>query len=304
MHPRSSSLRAAIVGSVLLAAVALLTTPANASLPVTSSPSLQLARTIHTSPFEGSSVSMKDAEGSAYVPQDNSIWLADDNGRAIYEVDPTNGTLKRMIGRTTFEATPRFGGGQVAGSSRDQDIESMAYDAANDALYVFSGICCSGSAQPTAFRMLRDGERGLQVESYQPLPTGSDFTASGWNPADGKLYVGVHKDIRSYDYATNTPGATFQVPTLRAILGMSFSGDAKQLYVAHHDSSGNAQLSVVDWGTKTPVPGWTFTLTSFGIRDSRAVELINDQFYILDGYDGRSKGDPLRHALYVFNVSG
>ena len=32
--------------------------------------------------------------------------------------------------------------------------------------------------------------------------------------------------------------------------------------------------------------------------------MINGQFYILDGYDGRAKGDPLRHALYVFNVQG
>jgi len=298
MHPRSSSLRAAIVGSVLLAAVALLATPANASLPVTSSPSLQLARTIHTSPFEGSSVSMKDAEGSAYVPQDNSIWLADDNGRAIYEVDPTNGTLKRMIGRTTFEATPRFGGGQVAGSSRDQDIESMAYDAANDALYVFSGICCSGSAQPTAFRMLRDGERGLQVESYQPLPTGSDFTASAWSPTDHKVYVGVRKELRTYDFVTNVAGPIFRVPNLLGILGLGFSPDGEDLWVARHD----AVVSRVDWSSKTLVAGWTFTTTSFGLRDSRAVELINGQLYILDGYDGRSKGDPLRHALYVFNL--
>jgi hypothetical protein len=85
---------------------------------------------------------------------------------------------------------------------------------------------------------------------------------------------------------------------------MRVSSNGQLLYVAHHDRSGNAQLSVVDWGTKTLVPGWTFTLTSFGIRDSRAVEMINGQFYILDGYDGRAKGDPLRHALYVFNVQG
>ena len=299
MRSRSLSCRAALVVPLLLVAALWVAAPASAA---TSSPSLQLVRTIRTSPFGNSTISMKDAEGSAFVPKDNSIWLADDNGRAIYEVDPTNGNLKRMIGSATFQATPRFGGGQVAGSTRDQDIESMAYDAVKDALYVFSGICCSGSSQPTAFRMLRNGSGAFQVESYQPLATGSDFTASGWNPADGKLYVGVHKDLRSYDYATNSRGPTFQVPTLRAILGMSFSANGQQLYVAHHDSSGNAQLSVVDWATKTLVPGWTFTLTSFGIRDSRAVEMINGQFYILDGYDGRAKSDPLRHALYVFNV--
>ena len=288
----------------LVIVIGLSAAPASASLPVTSSPTLQLSRTIHTSPFANSSVSMKDAEGSAYVPQDNSLWLADDNGHAIYEVDPSSGGLKRMIGGATFEATPRFGGGQAAGSSRDRDIEAMAYDASHDALYVFSGICCSGSASPTAFRMLRDGNGVFQVESYQSLSSGSDYTAAGWNFADGKLYVGVRKDFRTYDYAANVSGPTFQVPNVRGILGMSFSADGQDLYVANHDSSGNARLSVVDWATKTVLPGWTFALNQFGIRDARGVELINDQFYILDGYDGRSKGDPLRHALYVFNVLG
>ena len=50
---------------------------------------LQLARTIRTSPFAGSTLSMKDSEGSAYVPRDNSLWLADDNGRAVFEIDPS-----------------------------------------------------------------------------------------------------------------------------------------------------------------------------------------------------------------------
>ncbi|MGH2679805.1 MAG: hypothetical protein ACRDG8_04885, partial [Actinomycetota bacterium] len=58
--------------------------PSYASLPATSSPELQLLRTIRTSPFAGSSISMRDAEGSAFVPRDNSLWLADDNGRAVY----------------------------------------------------------------------------------------------------------------------------------------------------------------------------------------------------------------------------
>jgi hypothetical protein len=32
------------------------------------------------------------------------------------------------------------------------------------------------------------------------------------------------------------------------------------------------------------------------------VELIGDRFYVLDGYDGRPSGDPLRHAVFVFGV--
>jgi hypothetical protein len=241
---------------------------------------------------------MKDAEGSAYVPQDNSIWLADDNGRAIYEVNASTGAWKRTISGPSFEATLRSGGGTAAGSNRDRDIESMAYDASTDSLYVFSGKCCDTSVLPTAFRLKRDANHSFQLESYQPLPTGSDFTAAAWSPTDHKVYVGVRKELRTYDFVTNVVGPIFRVPNLTGILGLGFSPNGADLWVARHD----AVVSRVDWSSKTLVAGWTFTVSSFGLRDSRAVELINGQLYVLDGYDGRSKGDPLRHALYVFNV--
>jgi len=298
MHPRNSRNHVAIVGAALFVAVLWLAVPANAA---TASPTLALDRTIRTSPFMNSAVSMKDAEGSAYVPLDNSIWLADDNGRAIYEVDPGTGMLKRdPIGRAAFEATPRFGGGPVAGINRDRDIESVAYDAFTDSLFVFSGKCCDTSVQPTAFRLKRDGQNHFQLESYQPLPTGSDYTAAAWNPTDRQVYVGVRKELRTYDFESNVSGPIFRVPNLTGILGLGFSPDGKDLWVARH----YAVVSLVNWASKTLVAGWSFTLTSFGLRDSRAVELIAGQLYVLDGYDGRSQGDPLRHALYVFNVSG
>ena len=241
---------------------------------------------------------MKDAEGSAYVPQDNSIWLADDNGRAIYEVNASTGAWKRTISGPSFEATPRSGGGTAAGSNRDRDIESMAYDTSTDSLYVFSGKCCDASVLPTAFRLKRDANHAFQLESYQPLPTGSDFTAAAWSPTDHMVYVGVRKELRTYDFETNVVGPIFRVLNLTGILGLGFSPNGADLWVARHD----AVVSRVDWATKTLVAGWTFTVNSFGLRDSRAVELINGQLYVLDGYDGGSKGDPLRHALYVFNV--
>ncbi len=294
MDSRNVSRRPAVVGSVLLVALLWVAVSAGAAL---ASPSLQLARTIHTSPFDGSSVSVKDAEGSAYVPQDNSIWLADDNGRAIYEVNASTGAWMRTISGPSFEATLRFDGGPAAGTNRDRDIESMAYDASTDRLYVFSGKCCDTSVLPTAFRLTRVSGH-FQLDSYQPLPTGSDFTASAWSPTDNKVYVGVRKELRTYDFETNVVGPIFRVPNLTGILGLGFSPNGADLWVARHD----AVVSRVDWATKTLVAGWTFTVTSFGLRDSRAVELINGQLYILDGYDGRSKGDPLRHALYVFDV--
>jgi hypothetical protein len=279
-------------------ALALSATPALAALPVTSSPELKLARTIRTSPFTGSSISMKDGEGSAYVPRDNSLWLADDNGRAVYEINPTTGTLKQKISGSSFEAAPKLGGGSQAGANRDKDIEAMAYDEATDTLYVFSGPCCSSSVLPTAYRLKRGSGGVFKVESYQPLASGSDYTAAGWNKADGKVYVGVGGQLRSYDYLTNTASSTFHITGLTGILGMSFSATGADLYVVNNAE----KLYRVDWATRKLVAGWTFSLTGFGVKDSRAVELINDQFYVLDGYDGRSSGDPLRHAVFVFDV--
>jgi hypothetical protein len=294
-----SKTRRLLLSSIVagVAALAMSAAPALAALPVTSSPELKLARTIRTSPFAGSSISMKDGEGSAYVPRDNSLWLADDNGRAVYEINPTTGALKQKISGSAFEAAPKLGGGSPAGINRDKDIEAMAYDEATDSLYVFSGRCCSSSVLPTVFRLKRAGGV-FKVESYQPLASGSDYTAAGWNRADGKVYVGVGGQIRSYDYTTNTASSTFHITGLTGILGMSFSATGGDLYAVTNAE----KLSRVDWAHKTLVAGWTFDLTGFKVKDSRAVELINDQFYVLDGYDGRSSGDPLRHAVFVFNV--
>lgn len=272
--------------------------PAFASLPDTTSPELRLARTIRTTPFVGSSTSMRDSEGSAFVPRDNSLWLADDNGRAVYEIDPVSGALKQKISGSTFESATKLGGGSQAGMDRTRDFESMAYDEASDILYVFSGPCCSGSVLPTAFRLMRGANGRFQVESFQPLGSGANYTAAGWNRADRKLYVGVARQLRSYDYVTNTAGPTFRVPNLAGIIGMYFSSNGADLFV----TTNAEKLHRVNWASKRLVAGWTFDLTPFQVRDSRAVELINDRFYVLDGVDGRPKGDPLRYGVFVFNV--
>ena len=70
-----------------VAIVAIGAPSAAAALPDTQNPTWQLDRTIRTTPFAGSSVSMRDNEGSAYVPSDDSLWLADDNAKAVYEIE-------------------------------------------------------------------------------------------------------------------------------------------------------------------------------------------------------------------------
>jgi PKD repeat protein len=290
--------RAAVLLLTLAGLVASSSVPALADLPVTSNPQLHLDGTIRTTPFVGSAISMKDSEGSAYVGlPDDSLWLTGDNDRAVYEVDPTTGALKRKIDRTAFEAAtpPGDPGGPQAGPNRSADMESMAFDGTY--LYVFSGVCCVSTVLPTVFRLARDVDGVFQVESYQPLAAGSDFTASAWNGNESTLYVAKGRTFNSYNYVTNTIGTPVQIPNLIGILGISFSGS--DLFAVT-----NAEVLVrADWPTKAIMNGWTFDLTSSGVLDSRAVEFIGDQFYVSDGYDARPAGDPLAHAVFVYSVT-
>jgi DNA-binding beta-propeller fold protein YncE len=291
-HPLGPTIGRRAALSVL--AITALLVPAQAAFAAT----LELDRTIQTSPFSGTSVSMGDNEGSAFVPSDNSLWLADDGKKRIYEVDPATGALKRTIPRSAFNEAPRLGGGPPAGTERTNDFEAMAYDRTNDVLYVFSGPCCNSSIRATAFRLTRQSGQ-FQVESYQPLPTGADYTGAAWSPADGKIYVGKGREVRSFHYASGTASASFRVG-VRGITGMDFSPDGADLFVTLNSE----RLIRIDWSTRTVVSGWTLDLTPFGILDSRAVAKIGDQFFVSDGYDSRPSGDPLRHAVFVLEARG
>jgi hypothetical protein len=255
-------------------------------------------RTIRTTPFVNRNVSMRDNEGSAYVPRDRSLWLADDNGRAIYEVNHATGALKRVVGRKTFEAARRFGGGPRAGTARTLDFESVAYDRFDDALYVFSGSCCNPSVLPTVFRLRRVGGT-LRVRSYQPLPRTVRFDAAAWNAASDRLFVGHGRDLRAYNYDRNTLGRTFRIPDVSGIRGMGFSSDGAHLFV----TTSAEQLHRVRWATRRLVAGWTFDLGTFGIHDCRAVEAIAGRLFVADGDDSRSDADPLKYAVHVFSVN-
>jgi hypothetical protein len=283
--------RAPLIGM----AIATLLLPADAARAAT----LTLNRTIPTSPFAGTSVSMGDDEGSAFVPADDSLWLADDIQKRIYEVDPATGNLKRTIGRKAFNKARKFGGGRRAGKERTNDFEAIAYNRRKDMLYVFSGPCCNSSIRATAFRLTRRSGP-FRVESYQPMPEGADYTGAAWSPADRKLYVGKGREMRSFRYASGTASASFHVRGVSGITGMDFSSDGADLFV----TSNSERLIRIDWSTRTLVSGWTFDLTPFGILDSRAVAEIGRRFFVSDGSELRLNGDPLRHAVFVLDATG
>lgn len=304
---RGRTTRGAAVFILAWAAVALLVQPAIAELPATSTPILTLARTIRTTPFVGTSISTRDAEGTAFVPRDGSLWLIGDNGRAAFEIDPYTGVLKRRLDGSVFDTVAQLGGGPVAGPERSGDLESLAYDESSDTLYAFSGSCCNSAARSTAFRFTRDpGSQELVLDAYQPLPNGTDYTGAAWNSLDDTVYVGKANRLRTYDFTTNTAGPDISVKGISGIFGLDFTSSGQDLMIV----TNKQRLFRVNWATRKIVTGWNLDLTPFGVKDSRAVEVIPsqadssvDQLYVYDGYDDRSSGDPLKYALFVFDVS-
>lgn len=285
----------AIANGVTASSADALTYPTN--------PVLSLNRTIPGDPFPGSAISARDNEGSVYVPNDDALWVIADGASSAFELDRATGNLKRQIRESDFLATPQFGGGPTASANRFSDLEAGAYDAATDSLYFFSGNCCLSAPklnEPGAFRLQRDSDGDFQLESFQPLPEWADPTAAAVRP-DGALWTGRHEFIRTYDYVSNSFGPELRISGASVgtrIYGMAFAGQ-NDLFVV----SGTQKLSRVSMSTMSAMPGWSFDLIPYGIKDARSVEIVGDQFFIGDGYDSRNRNDPLRYATFVFDLT-
>jgi PKD repeat protein len=264
----------------------------------TTQPQLTLNHFIRTSPFQGSSTEVDDNEGSTYVAGNDALWMASDNDDALFEVDRTTGAFRRKVAQAAFINAPRFGGGGTAGQARTEDLEALAYDANADAIYAFSG---STSATPTVFRLTRDANQQFQVQSWQPLP--SEWTGAGWRAADGRTYVANDATIRTYDFATNTFGPSFSISGLTKVFGLDFDDVTGDLLAVNNKQ----RLYRASMTTRTLLTGWNgISLTSFGLLDTRAVEVIGEQVLVTDGADSnlRPHTDPMSHAVFVLDVSG
>jgi len=251
---------------------------------------LEVDRVIQTTPFANFSVSIGDGEGMTHVPVNDTLWLGDDNDDKIYEVDRASGNLLSVISKSALANAVQFGGTTLAGSARASDIEGLAYDPANDILYVFSTDCCP--SPPAVFRLVRSSPtQAFQVETFQPLQSGFGYTGAAFHPTEG-LYVSDGDNIRPYDYVTNTLGPPVPLDEQIAnnIFGMGFSTDGKDLWAV----SSADKVYRIDWASKTVVPGHAFDLLAHGITDGRAVDIINGQLYVLDG-----AGDL---SVTVFNI--
>ena len=286
-----------VLGSILVTSVVVGGGTAQALISTTH-PQLSLNRLILTSPFPAPN-RMFDNEGSAYVVDDDAMWMADDQADALFEVDRTTGALRRKIPQSAFINALPVGGGDPAGETRNDDLEALAYDADDDVLYAFSGSTPIATANPTVYRLTRDGNDQFQVESWQAVA--SESAGAGWRAADGLTYVANNSAIRTYDWATNTFGTPFSIPELTNITGIDFDDETGDLLAVNNLE----RLYRASMTTLTLRQGWTgISLTGLGLLDTRAVEVIGDQVLVTDGADPvPPAAPPEAHAVFVIDVT-
>ena len=110
------------------------------------------------------------------------------------------------------------------------------------------------------------------------------------------------RNIRTYDYATNTFGAPFSIPGLTKILGVDFDDVTGDLLAVNNAE----RLYRASMTTRTLRAGWNgISLTGLGLLDTRAVEVIGEQVLVTDGADANARPttDPMSHAVFVLDVT-
>ena len=88
---------------------------ASASIPIVANPQLVSVRRLGTNPFPGPRTTpVADAEGLAYDPVRNTLWLSDDALGQVLEVNFTTGELITVVSPGQFSQVPSFAPGHPA----------------------------------------------------------------------------------------------------------------------------------------------------------------------------------------------
>src|SRR3954447_14599430 len=88
-----AAMAAVALGATMVAA----TTGTAQALSNPAHPALAFDHVISSHPFTGAPGNAIDIEGLGSVPADNSMWVADDNGDRVWEIDATTGAYKSQL---------------------------------------------------------------------------------------------------------------------------------------------------------------------------------------------------------------
>lgn len=249
-------------------------------------------------------VGLKDSESLLYIEKDNTLWVSDDNAHKVYVMDFTTHEVLKIYDQQMLEAS--------SGLKNISDLESAVYDASNDTVYIFSG---SASSTPAIFRLTRDENGTFTLDNNDGLrdfrKLNHELQAAQF--IDGEFIVSYQNDLFLYDFQSDTLSDVLFSTTRDQghIYGMGYEKDGMLWLVTSKN-----HLIKVNWYNSTVLEDYNMadndsSVTYNGVYDTRGLEIINDQIYILEGINSgiSTKGEvtapyrnALKNAIHIYQI--
>jgi hypothetical protein len=243
--------------------------------PVPPSASLTLEFTLCAATSE-----QRDAESLAFVPEDDHFWLADDDLASLFSLERSSGAFVGSIPSTALlTALPEAGlcddgdGNVSTLCSYIDELESVAYDAPAQQLYVVNTVGEPRSDRPAIFRLHKEPcPPCFAFDAWRPLPEGRQYSASV--VVNGGLHLAIGRNLHAYDFIANRLAASPAYVAPHTIVGLGSEGG--WLWVLTREA-----LYKVDWATRRVRA--THDLTPYAITTPKGIEVVGDTIYLLDG---------------------
>jgi len=240
-----------------------------------------------------------DLEAIRYIGPNNTFIIADDIERQIYQLDLVDENATDIWPDSEFGGYTQGDPDEISPecnllvdpSTGFCDPEAIAYDPANDVLYVFTG---NHPGDLTGFLLTRSvpGDR-FEINGWKR--TFQAYTAAIF--IDGQFYVAIIDPVTNegkivpYDWESDTVGDTIFTNAYE-IQDMAYANGILWLITSDN------KLEKVDFAQRQLLD--IYDLLPFDINDPRGVEVVGDKLYIGDGDDTRT--DDLLHAIHVFKL--
>jgi hypothetical protein len=250
---------------------------------------------IRTRPFVMSRTAPGDVEQIVYVPEENALWLADDNAHQIYVIDRASGALRaRLRERDFLKALPEAAGCDDGDGNPDTacsytaELEGLAYDQPSLTLYVMNTVNDIHRQPPldksALFVLRRPSATGnFQFAEWREMPEGQRWKYTALLAIDGELFVSVFERVYAWDLEANrfrdTDTTGQPVPVFTSphgtIVGLAW--DRAWVWMLSADKV----LSKIDWNARKELESWD--LSAFGISKAKGLAVGPEEFFVVDG---------------------
>jgi len=243
------------------------------------------------------SAAQRDAESLAYVPEDDTFWLADDDRPSLFAVARDSGAQQsRIDAASLLAALPDAGechdgdGNPATSCSYFNELETMAYDAATGQLFAINTVNHPALEppvdKPAIYRLHKDHCPGCFVfDSWQELPKGFIYGAAV--VVNGSMYLGNGRRLHPYDYASNRVSTSPIYTSPSPIVEACFDGHWLWVLTEH-------AIRKVDWASR--VTRAVYALDPVRIQRPRGISVVDHTLYVLDGRPP--------HRIFVLRESG